>query len=122
MKAFNLEEALVGKPVVTRDGRKVTELYLFKTANSNYPLRVCIDKDIKDYTDRGTYYAKDTTSEHDLFMEVPIIESWVNVYCSNGYIYLSSSYESKEEAIEGYRNGPDTIYYVKTIKINNKPE
>ena len=121
MKPFNLEEALAGKPVVTRDGRKVTELYLFKTANSSYPLRVCIDKDIKDYTDRGTYYAKDTTSEHDLFMEEPIIESWVNVYC-NGYVYLSGCYESKEGAIKGYRTGPNTMYYVKTIKIDNKPE
>lgn len=30
MKQFNLEDALAGKPVVTRDGRKVIEIVAFK--------------------------------------------------------------------------------------------
>ena len=119
MKPFNLEEALAGKPVVTREGKKVTELYLFKTANSNYPLRVCIDKDIKDYTDRGTYYAKDTTSEHDLFMEVPIIEGWVNVYYDKKLAIGGTVFSSKEGAILYGKNNP---IYIKTIKIDTKPE
>ena len=29
MKKFNLEKALAGKPVVTRDGKKVLELKIF---------------------------------------------------------------------------------------------
>lgn len=29
MKPFNLEEALAGKPVVTRDGRDVKELFFY---------------------------------------------------------------------------------------------
>lgn len=35
MKPFDLQKALAGDPVVTRDGRKVTEVVHMKTAREN---------------------------------------------------------------------------------------
>ena len=123
MKPFNLEEALAGKPVVTRDGLKVTEIYHFKTGTSAYSVHACIDGRIKEYTQRGTYYEKLNGSDFDLFMEEPIIEGWVNVYCVNdNYIYISSTHESAEKAIESSKHSGDAKYYIKTIKIDNQPE
>jgi hypothetical protein len=37
MKPFDLEKALAGQPVVTRDGRKVLELHLYKNV-TEFPL------------------------------------------------------------------------------------
>ncbi len=37
MKPFNLEEAKVGKPVCTRDGKRV-EIISFENPNSVYPI------------------------------------------------------------------------------------
>lgn len=120
MKPFNLEEALAGKPVITRHGRKVTEIYHFKTTKSPYPVHACIDGTIVEYTQRGTYYSLGST-ERDLLMEEPIIEGWVNVYCVNdNYIYISSTHESAEKAIESSKHSGDAKYYIKTIKIDNK--
>jgi len=35
MKKFNLEKALLGKPVRTKCGKKVTQLTIFKTTDKN---------------------------------------------------------------------------------------
>ncbi len=37
MKPFNLEEAKAGKPVCTRDGRRV-EIISFENPSDNYPI------------------------------------------------------------------------------------
>jgi len=68
MKPFNLEEALNGKPVITRDGLKVKELYLFKNRKSRYCLACLIeDDDIETFTKEGEYF-KGKTNILDLFM------------------------------------------------------
>ena len=38
MKPFDLEKALNGAPVITRDGREVTQLHLFDVAEKISPL------------------------------------------------------------------------------------
>jgi len=69
MKPFNLEEALNGKPVITRDGLKVKEVYLFKNRKSRYCLACLIeDDDIETFTKEGEYF-KGKTNILDLFME-----------------------------------------------------
>ena len=121
MKPFNLEEALAGKPVVTRDGRKVTELYLFKTAGTNYSLHVCINKSLESYTQEGKFYNTDRESIHDLFMEEPIIERWVNIYhdVKDNTLWIGDIFSNYDDAIHSSRNNQ---HYIKTIKIDNKPE
>lgn len=69
MKPFNLEQALKGKPVVTRDGRKVKHI----TIHSYGGLTALVPLDGGlvtewDYTDEGKFYPSGTMSDRDLFM------------------------------------------------------
>lgn len=68
LKPFNLEEALKGAPVVTRDGRKVTHLHYFKDEEPNpFRLYAVIDNALYSYKDNGSFGVKQ--HEKDLFME-----------------------------------------------------
>ena len=58
MKPFNLQEALAGKPVVTRDGRKVEQLFYFDKAENEFKLRAVVDGSITAYTIMGVFIAK----------------------------------------------------------------
>jgi hypothetical protein len=43
LKPFNLDDALAGKPCVTKDGRKIKNIYLIENTNHIFPLVVCIE-------------------------------------------------------------------------------
>jgi len=68
MKQFNLEKALAGEPVVTRDGRKVTQLTLFE-ANNRYSLIGVVNGELQTFTDEGKYDVDRNSTDTDLFME-----------------------------------------------------
>lgn len=121
MKPFNLQLALAGKPVVTRDGRKVAEIYHFKTLKSDYTVHASIDGYNREYTTEGMYYNNGSESVADLFMEEPVVEKWVNIYCHNkkGDMWIGELWSSYKEAID---SKGDDAHYIKTIKINNQPE
>lgn len=102
-KPFNLERALAGEPVITRDGKKVTELTHFKTLHpaSEHPLTGVLDGRRETFRLDGTFGLTPRRSEYDLFMAPKIIKAWVNVYATRvpGYsVNLSSGYSSREEA------------------------
>ena len=72
MKPFNLEEAKAGKPVCTRDGRRV-EILSFENPNANYPIlaKVFFGKDDYEeftFTESGTFFVADKESGVDLMM------------------------------------------------------
>ena len=71
LKPFNLEEALNGAPLVTRDGRKVTHLHYFKDAtHSPFKLFAVIENGLHAFKDDGSYGSFFTNgNEKDLFME-----------------------------------------------------
>lgn len=73
MEKFNLERALAGDPVVTRDGRKVTEVYQFKSYEGDYPVYAVINNAITSHTKSGEYNEKDG-HPLDLFMAPKVIE------------------------------------------------
>lgn len=50
MKPFNLEEAKAGKPVCTRDDRRV-EILSFDNPNNGYPILARVFSDNTDYND-----------------------------------------------------------------------
>lgn len=62
MKPFNLEEAKAGKPVCTRDGRRVGILS-FDNPNNGYPILARVFSDNTDYNDfmftQEGYFFKD---------------------------------------------------------------
>lgn len=85
MKPFNLEEAKVGKPVCTRDGKRV-EILSFENPNANYPILAKVFFDKNDYeeftfTESGTFFVAGKESEADLMMtedetEIEIPSLW----------------------------------------------
>lgn len=120
MKPFNLEEALAGKPVVNKQGRKVIQLHYFPNIKSNFKVMAHIENNfgennfgVDTFTINGRY--SDDISELDLFMAEP--ERWINIYWdedeqkafSGGGVY-ATELEAKENG-----NGQN---YQTTIKIN----
>ena len=82
MKPFNLEAALRGEKVITRDGREVTQLKLFE-CDSDYPLAgVVIGSNcVRVWTKEGSNLPR-TTSSADLFMyEEPELAIWKPSAC-----------------------------------------
>jgi len=119
MKEFNLERALAGEPVVTRTGKKVTELHLFKNEALIQPLYGIIegDDDVLQWTTFGIYSPTKETS-WDLFMAGEKKSVWVNVYeKENGEIYIGNNYSSKELA--NTEHSP-LNRKIKTIEITNE--
>jgi hypothetical protein len=68
MKPFDLQKAIAGEKLVTRDGREVTEFCHFKTIrNTVYPCFAVIDGTSEEFTVDGRYQ-HGANGIHDLFM------------------------------------------------------
>jgi len=119
---FDLETALKHpERVVTRDGRKVSEIYYFKNKRiSDYKVYACVEDEVLTYTIEGLAIKGDTR-ERDLFLLPEVKECWVNIYeeIFDPTICNVFFYESKIEAIKMI----SSIHtYIKTIRITNEPE
>jgi hypothetical protein len=117
MRPFNLEKALAGEPVITRDKRKVTELYLFKTVNDSdqEPLHAVIDGDVSFFTESGRHNFK-VDSDKDLFMAPKLITFWANVYETyEEHLFIQQEkFDTEEEAKNAIFN---RYKFLKTIAI-----
>lgn len=84
MKPFNLEAALAGAPVVTRDGIVVEDMHYFSGSRAAYPLHALCDGCILTFTREGKFT---TNRDHnnDLFMAPTKKQGWVNLYTLAGY-------------------------------------
>ena len=79
MKPFSKMEAIGnGKPVVTRNGRKVLQIFEV-TANIGQPVVAMVegDSDIQTFTSDGKFYESSLVSVYDLFMATTTKEGWV---------------------------------------------
>ena len=122
MKPFNLEEALAGKPVRTRDGQVVSELHRFKSQDLDEPLAGIVDDSVHCWTLAGEYFENGITN-FDLFMAVEKKQCWKNVYRrGKGQISLStSSYLTEDSALDNKSESKDYVY-IKTILIHEWEE
>lgn len=82
MKPFNLERALAGDPVITRDGRKVLKVLdgRHPKVNQYYQIFALIEGDLvyTTYSVSGAY-RQGSEERQDLFMAPKKREGWVNV-------------------------------------------
>lgn len=121
-KQFNLEEALKGAKVVTRDGREVSQLTKFDI-DTNYLLFGVIKERnginiLAKWTNDGSYY---TTSEskHDLFLAFEPKSIWANIHINDkGYPYVKDHFKTECDAKDF---GITQFDYLKTIEITNEP-
>lgn len=115
MKPFNLEEALAGKPVITRDGKEVKQLIQFDIKDWDCLYGV-IDTDVHSWNINGKYFLNKET-EYDLFMKTEKKSIWINVYNNGKETWLGCSYDTKEGALI---NSYGDACYIKTIEITNE--
>lgn len=118
-KTFDLNKALAGELVVTRDEREVKELHQFKTAKAGAALAGVIKGSVFTWYTSGAYRA-DGISVEDLFMKAPLVEIWVNIYQEGDSLWVGTPFPSEEAANNAKGNSTYTMFYVKTIKITNE--
>lgn len=94
MKPFNIEAALRGEPVVTRNGREVTQITLFDI-DGDYPVAGVIDKNRFEFSTNGKYLVGQDT-ERDLFMAPKKRIVWVNFYDDGCYYFHDNEKEANE--------------------------
>lgn len=68
LKPFNLEAALAGEPVVTRDGQEVSQVTLFD-CSGEFPLIAVVNDGVYSFTKQGRHYNCGQPSSLDLFMK-----------------------------------------------------
>jgi hypothetical protein len=117
MEKFDLERALAGEPVCTRNGNEVTRLFLVDV-DSKYKLVGVVKKSLLRWTDKGYFLDITNKSENDLFMKPKENAIWVNVYKDNGTgeLILGSAFKSEAQA-KMVSAQPEHSEYVRTIKI-----
>jgi hypothetical protein len=119
LEKFDLEKALNGAKVVTRDGHEIKELTKFEVS-TGYQLAGVMDGILHTWTTQGSFY-EDRESISDLFLAVEPKRIWVNVFKGRyGNLYLGfATYDSKEIAIR-CMDAPDPDSYIKTIEITDE--
>lgn len=109
LKPFNLEEALAGRPVVTRDGKQVNEIHRFKSADRNGQHLCAISHGESIwFWDDGRYSIPRTETPWDLFMASVEKTFWVNLYGENNAGTngnRAAHYSSEAEADAGHGDG-----------------
>ena len=122
LKAFDLEAAKAGKPVCTKDGRKV-RIICFDRIDAKPILALVPSNDGKreavlDYFVNGKRIANALESDLDLMMPFEKKEGWVNLYNADTTFYFVEGmvYDTKEEAIKHINS--DNEIYTATTKIN----
>jgi hypothetical protein len=114
MKPFDLQKALAGEPVVTKQGDKIIQLHYFSNLGSEF--KVIVHKEhsfsIDTYKINGMYGERE--SQLDLVMEYQ--ERWANIYWDDISLkaYIGDIIYSTEE--EAKENGKGANYRT-TIKL-----
>ena len=113
LRPFNLEEAKAGKPVVTRDGRKVRLFCFDLVGDDTIAGAVTIgegkEEDVTSWTAEGRYISRMEEHARDLFMAPVENTVWVNVYRNKNEdrscdVSITGGYESKASAVDGHAN------------------
>jgi hypothetical protein len=118
MKPFSKFEAISGKPVVTREGKKVTQLKEFELSGPYQIVGVVEGHNdtVTKWTDDGSFYIGHVECVMDLFMESAVVEGWVAfgpeaTQTSYGLIAFASNTQlatalapTEEKAIESYKD------------------
>lgn len=122
MREFNIQEAKEGKPVCTRDGRKV-RIICFDRKHSEYPIVALVTDNNKEdcvvYDIDGKFIYDGNARQSDLVMAPTKKVGWLNIYedsCDTGCLRRCGClWNTKEEALKHKEK-----YYITTIKVEWK--
>ena len=106
MKPFDLTKALAGDPVVTRDGRPVTELCHFKTTGGD-SLAGVLGGCLSTWMENGRFSITGQDTRCDLFMAPKKRTVWVNFMppTPNAHYIYADVFDSQEAADAARRHG-----------------
>ena len=96
MRPFDLQKAIEGHPLVTRDGRHVQEFHYFEKVNEGYPIVIVISGKKICINEKGKAI-NGLESQDDIFLAPTKIKKWINIYNVMSYCGM---YKSKEEALK----------------------
>ena len=103
LKPFNLQEALAGKPVVTRDGRKVVRIAHFPESKQYTVAGLLKGEDSpRTFMDTGKYVSWEEEKDTDLFMASEKKEGWIGIGQGRKYVekiaFVTHAYGTEQEA------------------------
>ena len=115
MKAFNLEEALAGKPVVTRDGIPVSQITKFNIHTGECVVAV-VNGCLSVISEPGLFGRGKERQKH-LFMAPE--KKWVNLYWNEeqGRLVPGYLYPSKEDADKAYFENGEGRKFIQQISF-----
>lgn len=116
LKQFNLQEALNGAKVVTRNGLDGIKIYQHDPNNAPYSKIVGSYQGIAmGWSEDGTFRNDGEESIYDLFIEIPDTEIYINLYGDEHGTWVDEhTYSSESEAKESAQDK-----YIATYKLNN---
>lgn len=98
MKPFDLEQALAGKPVVTRNGLPVPDVHLFGNASGKFCVGAVIKGEVFLFTLEGKT-SLSGESELDLLMSPEKRMVWLNIFDDLKTLeYIAVGFNSRESA------------------------
>ena len=125
MKPFSKFKAISGAPVVTREGKKVTQLKEFEVSG---PFQVVglVDgnQGISTWTDDGMYYGDGSQSHLDLFMAPAVVEGWAAFGVEEAQTrhklvaFVTHAWLTEAKAIESYKDANDDREPKGTVRIS----
>jgi len=101
MKPFNLERALAGDPVVTRDGRPVKIAGYNEEAETEYKICGWVDGEVEGWNVDGLLSESIKDADIDLFMSPNERKEWI-VRCGVGDVVKYEGPFPTEEAAKDY--------------------
>lgn len=119
MKEFNLEKALAGESVITRDGKAVTQITKFDNVTIT-PYSICgvVDGSLENWDTNGEYNAtQDIENSLDLFMAEEKKSIWINVWKHVKDGSLSASIHSRKDKCDMEIDELLSHTLIKTIEI-----
>ena len=125
MKPFSKFEAISGKPVVTRDGKKVTQLKEFEL-DGPFQIVGVIEgrRDTCKWTDDGNYYSDHGESHLDLYMASAVVEGWAAFGVEEAQTrhklvaFVTHAWLTEAMAIESYKDANDDREPKGTVRIS----
>lgn len=83
MRPFNLEAAINGAKVVTRQGNEVEQIMFFDVKHGRKCVVGVLDGEIHDWHEDGHFFTDHEESVLDLFMASVSQVGWINIYKNN---------------------------------------
>jgi len=117
MKKFNLFEALEGKPVITKNGKKVTQITKFNNVKT-LPYCICgvVEGSLESWSIEGKYHHSHE-SQLDIYMAEESKTIWINVWKHVKDGSLSASIHSRKDKCDNEIDELLSHTLVKTIEI-----